>query len=116
MTYSTGTVVFGIEITHLARQGSPYKQLVCELNDASLISSTYNGLGENPYWLGVTMGYIDVCETTDVSEIKLVATDKDRGEFTVALELFCSTTLVPEELAEALKKVEPKVLIIWGSS
>jgi hypothetical protein len=132
MTYACGSFVLGINLRDCDRA---FGDIIEELVERDMITTEYSGSGEEPTYIGTSIGGIDETEDTDLTwfediivQYRAMLDNKSSAEYVefkkqldAVLELdFEEFEEVEEEDWDAFKAwlvlEEPSVFLTWGSS
>lgn len=121
MTYSCAAIVHGIDLTaHRRSPFEPFEGIMGDLEMDGLVESSYNGMGETPYWIGPRLGSISSTSPSlegcrlEPTRAEMAAFAEDRERLAAHLE--ASGDGEKARLARLVREAEPKTFLAWGSS
>ena len=122
MTYACADIVYGIDMAHEGRDNplNRFEDIIADMVDANVVQTAYNGSGDEPFWIGVSMCSLQEGDS-DTDGLRLAPTEKDIAEYetvkAAALDFLAKhDDGLAAKLADHVRDAKPKVWIAWSSS
>lgn len=126
MTYAIANVIYGLDLTADSELSGgdlrgKVEKILEEQDDPEdfdtffevYLDHDYSGNGPAPTWFGVELGEFDECTNMALSELDEYMNPSDKIKHQYQEKL---AAIENEEIRKLFSEIEPKVLILWGSS
>jgi hypothetical protein len=122
MTYSVAHVIYGINLLHDPENPEPrilqHESTIGHLLGEDALGTAYCGMGDQPVWVGVSLGQFDATQILDGKALvaMLTPTAQHEADFREAVHVLTQREDVPRDFMQFIRSAEPRVFVTWGSS